>query len=56
MADRTETRPGRCVTHGDVQAERSVPELQFPFVLYAIRRALARRRPYRCPQCGAEAV
>jgi hypothetical protein len=25
----------------------------FPFVVYAIWRAAAQRRPFRCPQCGA---
>jgi len=25
----------------------------FPFVVYAIRRAIAQRRPYLCPECGA---
>jgi len=25
----------------------------FPFIVYAIWRAIASRRPFRCPDCGA---
>jgi hypothetical protein len=28
--------------------------MQFPFIVYAIRRQLARRRPFHCPKCGAD--
>jgi hypothetical protein len=52
MTTEIQTQAGRCATHGTVQATREVPETGFPFVLYAIRRALAQRRPYLCPQCG----
>jgi hypothetical protein len=55
MADEKQTRPGRCPTHGNVQAERPMPNLKFPFVVYAVRRALARRGAYRCPECGEQA-
>ncbi len=48
----TETRPGRCATHGNVEATRQVPRMGFPFAYFAVRRAMARRRPYACPQCG----
>jgi ABC-2 type transport system ATP-binding protein len=44
---------GRCSTHGTVEATREVPQAGFPFVVYAIRRAVARRRPFLCPECGA---
>jgi hypothetical protein len=50
--DKIETRHAQCPQHGDVEAQRVLPALQFPFFYYAIKRALARRRPYRCPQCG----
>ena len=53
MITEVQTQAGRCSTHGTVQATRQVPQTGFPFVLYAIRRALAQRRPYLCPQCGA---
>jgi hypothetical protein len=53
MATEVQTQAGRCSTHGTVEAMREVPETGFPFVVYAIRRALARRRPYLCPECGA---
>ena len=53
MATEVQTRSGRCATHGTVEATRDVPKPQFPFVLYAIRRLLATRRPFRCPTCGA---
>ena len=53
MATEVQTQAGRCSTHGTVQATREVPKTGFPFVVYAIRRALAQRRPYLCPECGA---
>jgi hypothetical protein len=52
MATEVQTQAGRCSTHGTVEATREVPETGFPFVVYAIRRALAQRRPYLCPECG----
>ena len=48
-----ETRTGTCPTHGSVQATRTMPSPGFPFLLYAIRRMLASKQPYRCPECGA---
>jgi hypothetical protein len=53
MAREVQTHAGRCFTHGTVGATREVPEIGFPFVVYAIWRAVARRRPFRCPECGA---
>jgi len=52
MTTEVQTQAGRCSTHGTVEATREVPEAGFPFVVYAIRRTLAQRRPYLCPQCG----
>jgi hypothetical protein len=52
MTTEIQTQAGRCSTHGTVQATREVPEMGFPFVIYAIRRAVAQRRPFRCPECG----
>lgn len=51
--NQVETRTGTCPTHGTVQATRTMPRPGFPFVVYAVRRMLAGRRPYRCPDCGA---
>ena len=53
MAKEVQTQAGRCSAHGTVEATREVPELGFPFVVYAIWRAIVRRRPFRCPECGA---
>jgi hypothetical protein len=53
MATEAESTTARCATHGLVQATRQIPEMGFPFVVYAARRYLARRRPFRCPTCGA---
>ena len=53
MAQEVQTQAGRCATHGTVQATREVPEMGFPFVVYAVLRAVAQRRPFRCPECGA---
>jgi hypothetical protein len=52
MSDTIETRSANCPSHGVVTAERRLPRPGFPFIVYAIRRALATRRPYRCPECG----
>ena len=53
MAKDLQTQTGRCATHGTVQATREIPGMGFPFVVFAALRAIARRRPFRCPQCGA---
>jgi hypothetical protein len=53
MATEVQTQDGRCATHGPVQATREIPRMGFPFIVYAIWRAIAKRRPYLCPQCGA---
>jgi hypothetical protein len=52
MITETQTRTGRCATHGSVEASREIPRIQFPWVVFAVRRSLARRRPFRCPTCG----
>jgi hypothetical protein len=41
------------LTHGTVEATREVPKMGFPFVVYAIWRAVAQPRPFLCPECGA---
>jgi hypothetical protein len=56
MATTTETRTGTCATHGTVQAERQLPKLTFPFVITAPMRYLAKRKPFRCPECGSPVV
>jgi hypothetical protein len=53
MAREIQNQAGRCATHGTVQATREIPRMGFPFVVYAIWRAVARRRPFRCPECRA---
>ena len=53
MAQEVQTQAGRCATHGTVQATREVPEMGFPFVVYAVLRTVAQRRPFLCPECGA---
>jgi hypothetical protein len=55
MASEVQTKTGQCAAHGTVQATREVPRPSFPFAVYAVRRWLAARRPYKCPTCG-EAV
>lgn len=54
MASQTQTKMGTCPTHGTVQAERQVPKLTFPFLVTGPMRWFAQRKPYRCPECGAE--
>jgi hypothetical protein len=50
----TQKKYGTCPTHGQVQATRDVPSMSFPFIVNGIRRLMARNRPYKCPQCGAD--
>ena len=52
MPKEVQTQAGRCTTHGTVQATREIPHIGFPYIVHAIRRAAAQRRPYLCPQCG----
>jgi predicted RNA-binding Zn-ribbon protein involved in translation (DUF1610 family) len=54
MATETQTAPGHCPTHGEVEATRQIPHVTFPPIITGVRRALAKRRPYHCPECGAE--
>lgn len=53
MAKETQTQTGECPTHGTVEATREIPGQGFPFVVFAIWRAMAKRRPFTCPDCGA---
>jgi hypothetical protein len=53
MAKVTQTQAGRCATHGTVEATREIQRMGFPFVVYAIWQAVAQRRPFLCPECGA---
>lgn len=53
MATETQKVIGDCPTHGEVEATRQLPRVTFPPLITAVRRALGKRRPYRCPNCGA---
>ena len=52
MAKEIQTQPGQCPTHGTVEATRELPRPYFPFIVYWIQRSIAKRRPFRCPECG----
>ena len=52
MAREVETQTGNCATHGTVEATREIPRMGFPFIYFAIVRAVAKRQPFRCPECG----
>jgi len=52
MAKETQTRAGNCPTHGTVDATREIPAIGFPYGWFVVARALAKRRPYKCPECG----
>jgi hypothetical protein len=57
MATETQTTPGDCPTHGEVEATRQIPRVTFPPIITAVLRAFAKRhRPYQCPTCGAPVV
>jgi hypothetical protein len=53
MAAEIQTKAGQCTTHGTVQATREIPRMGFPFIVYGPWRAIAKRRPFVCPECGA---
>jgi len=53
MATETQTKTGVCPAHGTVEATRELPRVTFPPIYTSIRRSLAKRRPYRCPECNA---
>jgi hypothetical protein len=54
MATETQIAVGDCPTHGVVEGARELPRVTFPPLITAFQRAVAkRRRPYRCPTCGA---
>jgi hypothetical protein len=53
MATEVQTQTGRCTTHGTVLATREIPKMGFPFIFYGPWRAIAKRRPFLCPECGA---
>jgi len=54
MAPEVQSQSGSCPTHDTVTATREIPKIQFPFVYYAVLRAFASRRPFRCPRCGSQ--
>ena len=53
MAKEVQSKAGQCPEHGTVEATREVPKMGFPYVFYASWRAIAQRRPFGCPECGA---
>ena len=53
MATEVQTKTGRCATHGSVQATRELPKVTFPPIITIVMRAIAQRRPFTCPECGA---
>jgi len=52
MGREVETEMGRCDTHGAVTGTREVPTISFPWIVNAVRRSMAKRRPFVCPECG----
>jgi hypothetical protein len=52
VASEVEFRAGHCPAHGDVEVTREIPEMGFPFIYFAIARAMARRKLFQCPDCG----
>ena len=53
MAKETQTRTGDCPTHGEVDGTRELPRVTFPPLINSLRRAIAKRQPFRCPTCGS---
>ena len=53
MAPEVQTRNGQCPTHGTIEATRQIPRIQFPYLVFVVRRSLAKRRPFLCPMCGS---
>jgi hypothetical protein len=48
-----QARRGTCPAHGLVEGQREIPRMGFPFVVFAVRRLLAQRKPFTCPTCGS---
>ena len=48
------TRPGRCPTHGDVQATKEVPVFTPPGLFWLFKYLGGMSQPYTCPQCGSK--
>ncbi len=56
MATQTETALGTAPPTETLRQTREVPKITFPPIVTVVMRAVAkRRRPFRCPTCGAEA-
>jgi hypothetical protein len=53
LPNQTETALGDCPTHGEVEGTREIPKISFPPIYTSIRRAMAKRKPFLCPTCGA---
>jgi hypothetical protein len=53
MATEVQTQTGQCPTHGTVDATRDMPAMGVPYIYFAVTRALARRKQFTCPECGA---
>ena len=51
MGREVETQKGKCENHGTVDATRDIPTITFPWIVNAIRRSLAKRKPFVCPEC-----
>lgn len=52
MAKETQTQTGQCPAQRTVQATREIPKMGFPVVVFAAWRAIAKRKPFRSPECG----
>jgi hypothetical protein len=48
----TRSLEGIMATEVQTQAGREIPGMGFPFIYFAVARALAKRKPFCCPECG----
>ncbi|HEV2372077.1 MAG TPA: hypothetical protein VGS19_07910 [Streptosporangiaceae bacterium] len=53
MAKELQTQTAQCENHGTVEATREIPKMGFPFIVFAVWRSIAARKPFHCPECGA---
>jgi hypothetical protein len=54
VANEVQTQSGQCPTHGTVEATRDMPRSGFPWIYNSVRRKMAGRKPFVCPECGAD--
>ena len=51
-AEKSKHSRGVATPTGPSTATREIPTISFPWIVNAVRRSMAKRRPFACPECG----